>query len=69
MSLLSNDASVVIKGSCVVVWDSEDRKADPENPMRDRNIYKDINFKEKFLQELAETANSLFRNFKKTLRI
>ena len=37
--------------------------------MRDRNIYKDINFKEKFLQELAETANSLFRNFKKTLRI
>ena len=66
MSSLTNDASIVIKkadkGSCVVVWDSEDCKADAEKQLRDRNVYKDINFKEKFLQELVETTNSSFRN-------
>ena len=71
MSSSTNDTSIVIKkadkGSCVVVWDSEDCKADAENQLGDRNVYKDINFKEKFLQELAETTNSLFRNFKKGL--
>ena len=55
MSSLTNDTSIVIKKadkrSCVVVWDSEDCKADPENQLGDRNVYKDINFKEKFLQE------------------
>ena len=46
-------------------WDSEDCKADAENQLGNRNLYEDINFKEKFLQELAETTNSSFRTFKK----
>ena len=71
MSSLTNDTSIVIKKadkwSCVVVWDSEDCKADPKNQLGDRNVFKNINFKEKFLQELAETTNILFGNFKKEL--
>ena len=55
MSSLINDTGIVIKKadkeSCVVVWDSEDYKADAENQLGDRNVYKDINFKEKLLQE------------------
>ena len=51
----------------MVVWDSEDCKADAENQLGDRNVYKDINFKEKFLQEFVETTNSSFRNLKKGL--
>ena len=70
MSSLTNDASIVIKkvdkGSYVVVWDSEDCKADAENQLRDRNVYNDINLKKK-LQELVETTNSSFRNFRKRL--
>ena len=71
MSSLTNNTSIVIKkadkGSCVVVWDNEDCKANAENQLRDKNVYKNINFKEKFLQELAETTNSSFGNFKKGL--
>ena len=71
MSSLTNDTSIAIKKadkrSCVVVSDSEDCKADAENQLGDRNVYTDINFKEKCLQELAETTNSSFWNFKKGL--
>ena len=31
----------------------------------DRNLYPDIDFKEKILQELAKTSNNLFRNLDK----
>ena len=55
MSSLTNDTGIVIKKvdkeSCVVVWDSEDCKADTEKQLGDRNVYRDINFKEKFLHE------------------
>ena len=71
MSSLTNDMSIVIKKadkrSCVVVWNSEDCEADAENQLGDRKVYKDISFKEKFLQEFAETTNSSFRNLKKRL--
>ena len=69
MRSLANDRSIVIKktdkGSCVVVWDREDYIAEAEKQLGEKNIYKDTDFKEKTLQELIETSNSLFKNFKK----
>ena len=66
---LANDRSTVIKKSdkrsYVIVWDREDYIADAERQLGDKNVYKDIDFKEKILQELTETSNSLFRKLKK----
>ena len=60
MKSLVNDRSVVIKtadkGSCVVVWESEDYIAEAERQLGDVTVYKDIDFKEKcckILQKLA----------------
>ena len=62
------DRSVLIKkadkGSCVVVWDREDYIAEAERQLGDVTVYKDVNFREKMLQDLAETSNKLFRNLK-----
>ena len=64
---LINDRSVIIKkadkGSCVVVRDREDYRAEAERQLGDVTIYKD-QFKEKMLEDLAETSNQLFRNLK-----
>ena len=66
MRVLANDRSIVIKkadkGSCVVVWDRNDYIA--EKQLSDENIYKDVNFKDKILQELADNSNKLFKNLK-----
>ena len=40
-----------------------------EKQLGDKNIYKDIDFKEQILQELAETSNSLFKNLKRKVYI
>ena len=68
MRALANDRSIVIKkadkGSCVVVWDRDDYIAEAEKQLSDENIYKDINFKNKILQELADNSIKLFRNLK-----
>ena len=68
MRSLVNCKSVVIKkadkGSCVVVWDREDYTAKAERQLGDVTVYKDVNFKEKMLHDLAETSNKLFRNLK-----
>ena len=68
MRALANDRSIVIKkadkGSCVVVWDRNDYIAEAEKQLSDENIYKDINFKDEILQELADNSNKLFRNLK-----
>ena len=68
MRALANDRSIVIKkadkGSCVVVWDRDDYIAEAEKQLSDENIYKDINFKNKILQELADNSNKLFKSLK-----
>ena len=68
MRALANDRSIVIKktdkGSCVVVWDRNDYIAEPEKQLSGENIYKDINLKDKILQELADNSNKLLRNLK-----
>ena len=52
------------KGLCVVVRDHEDYIAEAERQLDDVTVYKNVNFKEKLLQDLAETSNKLFRNLK-----
>ena len=55
--------SIVIKkaykGSCVVGWDREDCIAEAEKQLSDKNVYRDVNFKIKILQDLDETSNDL----------
>ena len=66
MRALDNDRSIVIKkadkGSCVVVWDRNDCIAEAEKRLSDENIYKDVNFKDKILQDLADDSNKLFKS-------
>ena len=68
MRALANDRSIVIKkadkGSCVVIWDRNDYILEAEKQLSDESIYKDTNFKDKILQELADNSNKLFRNLK-----
>ena len=48
----------------MVVWDRNDYIAEAEKQLSDANIYKDINFKDKILQQLADNSDKLFRNLK-----
>ena len=68
MRFLVNDRSVVIKkadkSSCAVVWDREDYIAEAERQLGDVTIYKDVDFKEKMLENLAKTSNMIFKNLK-----
>ena len=49
---------------CVVAWGRNDYIAETEKQLSDENIYKDINFKGKILQELADNSNKLFKSLK-----
>ena len=57
------------KGSCVVVWDREDYIAEAEKQLSDKNVYRDVNFKRKILQDFAETSNDIFKNLKRKEKI
>ena len=73
MGSLVNNRSAVIKkadkNSCVVVCDLEDYIAEAERQPGDVTIYKDVAFKEKILQDLAEASNKVFRNLKNKIGI
>ena len=68
MRALADDRSIFLKkaekGSTVVVWDSNDYILEAEKQLSDANVYKDVSFHEKNLQELVETSNQLFQNLK-----
>ena len=55
MRSLANNRSIVIqkagKGSCAFTWDREEYTAEAEKRLGDRYAYRDIDFKEKKLQE------------------
>ena len=52
------------KGSTVVVRDYNDYILEAEKHFSDANVYKDVFFNEKNLQELVGTSNQLFQNLK-----
>ena len=68
MRTLANNTSIVIKkadkGSCVVVWDWNNYVAKAEKQLSDEKIYKDINFKNKILKELADNSSKLLKSLK-----
>ena len=63
-----DDRNIVIKkadkGSSVVVWDCCHYIAEAEKLLKDQDVYKDVKFTEKILQDLAETSNKIFRSLK-----
>ena len=68
MRSLADDRSIVIKkadkGSSVVVWDRYDYIAEAEKQLKDQNVYKDVDFTEKILQDLEESSNKMLRSLK-----
>ena len=64
-----NDRSIVIrkadKGSRVVVWDPEHYIVESEKHLSDKHVFRDVGFKSKILQELAETNDDFFKNLKR----
>ena len=57
------------KGSTVVVWDRNDYILEAEKQLSDANVYEDVFFNEKNLQELVGTSNQLFQNLKSKVKI
>ena len=43
----------------MIVWDRNDYIAEAEKKLSDENIYKDVNFRDKILQELADNSNKM----------
>ena len=41
----------------MVVWDRSDYIAEAEKQLNNKRVYKKVTFKEKILQDLAETSN------------
>ena len=69
MRTLADDRTIVIKkadkGSCVVVWDHNNFVKEAEKQLNDiKDVYKDVCFNEKHLEELVGTRNKLFQNLK-----
>ena len=52
------------KGYCVVVWNHNNYIKEAQKQLNDTNVYKDVCFNEKLLQELLGTSNKLFQNLK-----
>ena len=65
---LADDRDMVIKkankGSCVVVQDRNNYIAETEKKINNKTIYKNVVFKEKILQDLAETSNNIFESLR-----
>ena len=67
MRALADDRCIAIKkadkGSTVVVWDHREYKLVMQM-FSDADVYMDVSFNEKILQELVGTSNQLFQNLK-----
>ena len=61
MRSLAGDRNLAIKkvdkGSCVAVWDRNDYLMKVEKQLSDKNVYKEVKFNEKLIQDLTETSN------------
>ena len=67
---LADDRSTAIKkadkGSFIVIWDRLDYLKEANKQLSDKNVYKEVEFKEKMLTELVQTSNKFFKNLKAT---
>ena len=46
----------------MVVWVRNEYFMEAEKQLSSKNVYKDVNFNEKLIQDLTETSNKIFRN-------
>ena len=67
---MANDKSIVIKkadkGSSIIIWNRLDYLKEVNKQLSNKNVYKEVEFKEKMLTELVETSNKFFKNLKDT---
>ena len=50
------------KGSSIVIWDRVDYWKKAKKQLSDKNVYKEVGFKEKMLFELVESSDKFFKN-------
>ena len=66
---LADDKQIVIKkadkGSCVVIWDRDDYLAEAERQLKDENVYRNVNFNEKLIEDLTEYSNKIFKDLRR----
>ena len=51
-------------GSSIVIWDRVDYLKEANKQLSNKNVYKEIEFKEKMLTELVETSNKFLRTLR-----
>ena len=65
MRWVAEDSIIVIKpadkGSCTVVCDKLDHLAEAENHLKDKNTFRDVNFRDDELVELVDKSNKIFK--------
>ena len=68
MRSLADDRSIVVKkadkGSCIVVWDRNDYLREGEKQLKDQNVHRKVDLKDKTLSQLVDCSNRFFRNLK-----
>ena len=63
------DRNIVIKkadkGSCVVIWDRSDYIIIAEKQLKEKAVYKDVNFDKGLIPNLTRKSNRLFESLKR----
>ena len=63
---MTNDRSIVKKkadkGSSIVIWDRVDYLKEANKQLNDKNVYKEVEFKETTLIELVESSNKFLKS-------
>ena len=66
---LADDRRIVIKradkGSCVFIWDRNDYLLEAEKQLKDKNVYRDVQYNVNVLKDLAEANNKMFSGLRK----
>ena len=66
---LADDRNFVIKradkGSCVVIWDRNEYLLQAEKQLRDKKVYRDVEYNVNILKDLAEASNEIFSSLKR----
>ena len=61
---LADDRNIVIKkadkGSCMVIWDRNDYLLEVDKQIKDKKVYRDVEYNVNNLKDLAEASNEMF---------
>ena len=66
---LADDKNIIIKkadkGSCIVIWGSDDYLMEAEKQLSDKKVYQEVSNSENILSKLAEMSNKMFSSLMK----